>query len=179
MNIMLFGMSNVGKTTIGKILANKLGYDFYDLDLEIKKKFNMTMEEFVNRYRVLSKRDMIRGQLIGEILQRDSDKVIAITQMYYSRYFMPYIEQDGNLAVELQDTVENIFNRLVFSDSNDQICDDSVEYRNAHKDYYMQEIEQDYEFYKKSFSKIENKFFINNDSPERATDRLIEQYQLK
>ena len=36
MNIMLFGISNVGKTTIGRIVADKLGYDFYDLDEEIK-----------------------------------------------------------------------------------------------------------------------------------------------
>ena len=42
MNIMLFGISNVGKTTIWRIVADKLGYDFYDLDEEIKKCYEMT-----------------------------------------------------------------------------------------------------------------------------------------
>lgn len=37
MKILIFGVSNVGKTTTGEILANKLGYKFYDLDDEVKK----------------------------------------------------------------------------------------------------------------------------------------------
>ena len=48
MNILLFGISNVGKTTIGRIIAEKLGYDFYDLDEEIKKRYEMTLQEFVD-----------------------------------------------------------------------------------------------------------------------------------
>lgn len=36
MKILLFGVSNVGKTTVGEILADKIGYDFYDIDFEIK-----------------------------------------------------------------------------------------------------------------------------------------------
>ena len=40
MKILLFGVSNVGKTTVGKQLAERLGYMFYDLDEEIKKYMN-------------------------------------------------------------------------------------------------------------------------------------------
>ena len=32
MTILLFGVSNVGKSTIGELLAHKLNFDFYDLD---------------------------------------------------------------------------------------------------------------------------------------------------
>ena len=48
MTILLFGVSNVGKTTIGELLAHRLNFDFYDLDDEIKKKYNVTLEEFVS-----------------------------------------------------------------------------------------------------------------------------------
>lgn len=48
MNIMLFGISCVGKTTVGKIMAEKLGYQFYDMDEETKKFYNCTLEDFVN-----------------------------------------------------------------------------------------------------------------------------------
>ena len=38
MNILLFGISNVGKSSTGKVLAQSLGFDFYDLDDEVKKR---------------------------------------------------------------------------------------------------------------------------------------------
>ena len=37
MTILLFGVSNVGKSTIGELLAHKLNFSFFDLDDEIKK----------------------------------------------------------------------------------------------------------------------------------------------
>ncbi|MGA0449427.1 MAG: shikimate kinase, partial [Methylophilaceae bacterium] len=36
--IILVGMMGAGKTTIGKLLSNKLGYDFVDLDKIIEEK---------------------------------------------------------------------------------------------------------------------------------------------
>lgn len=36
MTILLFGISNVGKSITGELLAKQLGYHFYDLDEEVK-----------------------------------------------------------------------------------------------------------------------------------------------
>lgn len=36
MKICLFGVSNVGKTTVGKLLAERLDIKFVDLDEEVK-----------------------------------------------------------------------------------------------------------------------------------------------
>ena len=40
MNILLFGVSNVGKSVSGRLLAGHLNYTFYDLDDEVKKDQN-------------------------------------------------------------------------------------------------------------------------------------------
>lgn len=66
MKILLFGVSNVGKTTIGKLLAEKIKFSFYDLDDEIKKYYGITLEEFVHTEN-LRWRDQKRGQIINKI----------------------------------------------------------------------------------------------------------------
>ena len=39
MKILLFVVSNVGKTTLGSMLAKRLGYNFYGLDEDVKRAF--------------------------------------------------------------------------------------------------------------------------------------------
>lgn len=37
MTILIFGMGNIGKSTVGELLVRKIGYDFIDMDTKIKK----------------------------------------------------------------------------------------------------------------------------------------------
>lgn len=78
MTILIFGVSNVGKTTIGEKLAQRLGYVFYDLDEEVKKYYDTTLEVFVNMG-TLNERDKKRGLVISAIMENSADKIIAIS----------------------------------------------------------------------------------------------------
>jgi shikimate kinase len=49
MRIYLIGMMGSGKSTVGKKLANKLNYDFYDLDDLIESKIGMTIANFFEK----------------------------------------------------------------------------------------------------------------------------------
>lgn len=48
MRIYLIGLPGSGKTTVGKELAKNLKYDFLDLDKEIVKRENMSIDEMFN-----------------------------------------------------------------------------------------------------------------------------------
>ncbi len=175
MIILLFGTSNVGKTTIGKKMSEILNYDFFDLDNEVKKFYKMTLEEFVNTgFR--HTRDKQRGLVLGNIIENASkNKIIAVSPMYYSSFFSKFLKRSDVLAIELQDTPENIFDRLIFSDENDNAYKDD-EYKNQHKKYYIKDIKTDKTYYKQAFKHIDNKYLMNGRGISEVSIDLIEKY---
>lgn len=46
-NIILIGMPGVGKSTVGVVLAKKLGYNFLDSDLLIQEKYKKLLHEII------------------------------------------------------------------------------------------------------------------------------------
>lgn len=179
MKILLFGVSNVGKTTTGGLLAKRLGFKFYDLDEEVKTCLGMTLEEFVHTSN-LRWRDQKRGSIIKKLVRLDEDMVLAITPISYTDNFRTRITGDDILAIELYDTPENIISRLVFSDENDTIYTDD-HYKNEHREYYLIDIQSDLDWYGKVYEEIgiTNRVFIDNASPEKVVDRIISEYGLK
>lgn len=178
MKILLFGVSNVGKSTVGRLLAERLGFGFADLDEEIKKDLEMSLEEFVHTAN-LRWRDQKRGCIIKMVLKMEEDMVLAVTPISYIDNFKTHIIDDDILLIELYDTPENIFSRLVFSDENDNIYTDD-DYKNMHKEYYMKDIQADLDWYGMVYVKlgIRNRLLVDNDPPEKVVDRIITEYSL-
>ena len=139
-------------------------YSFYDLDEEVKKEFQMTLEEFVH-IENLRWRDQKRGRIIKKILSKKENMVFVISPISYTDNFGKRITEDNILSIELVDTPANIFDRLVFSDTDDTIYKDD-DYKNQCRDYYRSDIKADLEWYGNVYSKIgvKNRFEINNDS---------------
>ena len=178
MKILLFGVSYVGKTMTGKLLAERLGFKFYDLDEELKSYLGMTLEEFVHTSD-LRRRDQKCGSIIKKIIRLEEDIVFAITPISYTGNFKTRIIADDILLIELYDTAENIFSRLVFSDENDNVYMDD-DYKEEHKDYYLKEIQADLDWYARIYAEIgiQNRVFMYNDPPEKVVDRIIMEYSL-
>jgi len=174
MVIMLFGVSNVGKTVTGEMLAEKLNYSFFDMDEEIKKRLRTTLEKFMKDYPFADERFKLKGKILKDLVMehKEDNIVIAVSPIYYARNFNSLIDMEQVIAIELQDSEEHIFERLVFSDENDNIYKDD-EYKEQHKDYYMQDIHEDIMYVRRVFKKIKNKYFINNRRVDQVVDDLI------
>jgi len=177
MKILLFGVSNVGKSTTGELLAERLGMTFYDLDDEIKEQLNMTQEELVHTTD-LRWRDHLRCCIIKKLLQSDENMVIAVTPISYPEDLKEKMTDDV-LTIELYDTPENIFSRLIFSDENDNVYEDD-QYKKDHREYYLEAIQEDLDWYGKIYAEIgiNNHLFMDNNSPAEVVDRIISKYEL-
>lgn len=88
-------------------------------------------------------RGQIKGKLLKDLLKEYKDNiVIAVSPIYYERFFNSLINLKNVIAIELQDSEEHIFERLVFSDENDNVYKDD-EYKEEHKEYYINDIHED------------------------------------
>lgn len=177
MKILLFGITNVGKSTTGKMLSKKLNYDFDDIDDEIKKRYN-TIDKFQEKYPNEYARHIKKGKILTDIINKYKDNVvIAVSPLFYEETFKDVIKQPNILAIELQDAPENILERLVCADENDEVYPLIIKTQ-AERNYYMKEIKEDIRYYKKAYRNIENKFNMQGESKEKVTERLLKYIEL-
>lgn len=173
MKILLFGITNVGKSTIGKILSKELNYDYDDIDDEIKrryKKIDIFREQFSNDY----DRHKKRGEILLDIINKYEDNVvIAVAPIFYEEFFIYALVQSKVIAIELQDEAENILKRLVYADEDDNVYPLRIEDKKE-RNYYLKDIKADIRYYKNAYKKIKNKFNMQGKEPKEVTKRLIE-----
>ncbi len=101
--------------------------------------------------------------------------VIAISPISYAETFRSNIFKENILILDLYDTAENIFSRLVFSDENNNTYE---EYKNKY--HYLREIQAYLNWYGmvNTLIGIHERVFMNNDTPNQVVERIITQYNL-
>ena len=113
MNIYLIGMMGSGKSTVGKILAEKMELLFIDLDSEIEKTGGKSVSEIFNQ----DGEDHFR-KLESEELKQYSESVVACGGgIILDEKNRQYINENG-VAVLLTASMDELFKRL--SDSNNR-----------------------------------------------------------
>ena len=79
MIIYLVGISCVGKTTIGRMLAEKINYSFYDLDEEIEKYYQKTIERIQDECLTMNGYREKARTVLDKLFSETVDSVISGT----------------------------------------------------------------------------------------------------
>lgn len=153
MQIFLTGISCVGKTTIGKILAEKLSYPFFDLDEEIERYFGEPIERLMNRHFTGYSFRYERGVIVlKDILfnRNSSDCVIAMPPSGLKDAYLRAIKKRTDcIVIAITDTPENILKRIVFFDIDSKPIDRTL--TEEDKKYYLKEIKKDITYFGRTY----------------------------
>ncbi|NCB51626.1 MAG: shikimate kinase [Clostridia bacterium] len=108
-NIVLIGMPGAGKSTVGVILAKRLGYSFIDTDLLIIKKMGKTLPEILSEVDVASFLE-IEGQ-IGESVRCEKCVIATGGSMVFSGAAMNNL-REGSVVIWLDTKVDELERRV-------------------------------------------------------------------
>lgn len=114
-NIILTGFMGTGKTTVGILLAEKLGYDFVDTDKIIEKKSGMSIPEFFKQKGDIAFRAM--EHIVAKELATRNSTVISTGGRFMLDPFNAEIVGKTGRIICLVATTDEILKR-VSDDSN-------------------------------------------------------------
>jgi len=153
MKIFLVGVSCVGKTTVGKRLAERLGYDFFDLDTEIEHYFGTSIERLkaalVTEYIFRQKAALALKHLVRQ--QEKTPYVVALPPSGLMDHYYRVLKQGAWVTIALHDRPENILARITFYDRDSHPIHKQL--TEAEKAYYLREIQEDIQYFGKSHKK--------------------------
>lgn len=176
MNILLFGIHSVGKTEIGKALANYMGYEFVDLDEAFRTRLGAELARTALTENS-SRRIPLQYDTLYALLRQPKNKVIAVTPIYDTNGLTPVYSMPDVITFELVDSAKSIFDRLVFKNADGIIYKDD-EYKNAHMNHYLSEIKENLKWSRKAYARMRHHFDLFGRSAEDAARTMIKNHQL-
>lgn len=129
MKILIFGMGNIGKSTVGEFLARKIGYDFIDMDAKIKEKYG-TMLGFQDEYNDQYERDELRAEMISAWIQENENVVIALSPIAYLDAYEDFFEDSDSWGVMKDSVWDNYTNFMYETGLIDHKIDAKDQYTN-------------------------------------------------
>lgn len=116
-NIILIGMPGAGKSTVGVVLAKKLGYTFIDSDLLIQERENMLLHEIIEK-KGLDVFEKIENE-VNATLQAKRSVIATGGSVIYGTEAMMHLKSIGTVIFlnldynELEERIGNLNERGV------------------------------------------------------------------
>ena len=108
-NIVLIGMPGAGKSTVGVVLAKRLGYRFIDSDLVIQEKYGKLLQELIQENGVEGFWELEND--VNASLKADRSVIATGGSAVYGEQAMEYLRRHGTV-VYLELSYEEIEQRL-------------------------------------------------------------------
>ena len=116
-NIVLIGMTGVGKTTIGKVLAMKLRVGFIDIDHEIEKQSNLKIKDFFKIYGEKEFRRIEKSTLLNTLKKKEKIVIASGAGIFSDEEIKDYLF-DECICIFLKANLKSLISRLKKNLSN-------------------------------------------------------------
>ena len=108
-NVILIGMPGAGKSTVGVILAKRLGFDFIDTDLLIQTRAGKSLQAIINEDGLDAFRSIEAETLVG--LEVDRTVIATGGSAVYSPQAMTTLKKNG-IAVFINTPLQTLQTRI-------------------------------------------------------------------
>jgi shikimate kinase len=175
MVIYLVGIACVGKTTIGRLLAQNIGYTFFDLDEEIQKYYKRPIERIQDDCLTMNDYRQKASVVLDNLLSTSTKSVIAGTpsglKFSYYKVYKKHKAKSELYSILIKDSFENILDRLTFFDKDSNPINEELD--DLKKKRYLHEIREDYIYFKESYKRADYQIDIENIRLENIPDMII------
>ena len=174
MRVFVTGVSCVGKTTIGRTLAELLGVKFFDLDHEIETFFGTSIERLQNNFLTVHSYRKEAAKALVHLLNRpDSrDSVIALPPTGLMGGYLQVIRKSAGTTIALNDKPENILDRIRFYDIDSKPSEKDL--TRDEKRLYLKEIKKDITSFRKTYERAHLRVDISGLNIEQAAGKVKE-----
>lgn len=174
MRVFITGVSDVGKTTIGKALAELLGVKFFDLDEEIELFFGTSIERLQKKFITIWGYREEAAKALTHLLSRpDSiDSVIALPPSGLMGGYLRVIKKSSGTIIALTDKPDNIVERITFYDIDSNPIEKSLTC--DEKKWHLREIKKDITYFGKSYKRAHLQVDISGLTIGQSADKVLD-----
>ena len=126
LKIILVGMMGAGKTTIGKLLSNKLDYDFIDLDKIIEEKSGVKINTIFEIEGEIGFRER-ELQVLSDVIEKDKVVISTGGGLVTSDNSRACLLKNNALIIYLKADLKTLCNRLKNDNSRPMLNVDNKE----------------------------------------------------
>ncbi len=166
MRVSLVGVSCVGTTTIGRILADRRGWPLFDLDDEIERHFGRSIERLQARFLTGYSYRKECAVVLDRIATANSDCVIALPPSGLRDAFLRVVRRVSGVTVAIHDTPENILERITFYDIDSRRIEKHL--TDEERILQLKEIKADISYFKRSYERADLHVTIAGLDPEAS-----------